>query len=127
MKHALPLIVVVTLIAAVGCQKKAADSSQVRSDVTDITPIAAAPAPAYTPTASDLPAATYTPSYIPAPAPIESAPAAKSAGYTIRKGDTLYSLARTHYGDGKAWQKIASANPGVDPHKLRVGQTIVIP
>ena len=42
-------------------------------------------------------------------------------------GDTFYSLARTHYGDGKAWQKIASANPGVDPHKLRVGQTIVIP
>src|SRR4051812_21527677 len=31
---------------------------------------------------------------------------AASGPYTVKKGDTLYSIARTHYGDGKQWQKI---------------------
>ena len=47
--------------------------------------------------------------------------------YTVKKGDTLYSIARTRYGDGKQWQKIASANPGLRPETLKVGQTITIP
>ena len=50
-----------------------------------------------------------------------------SGSYTVKKGDTLYSIARTHYGDGKQWQRIASANPGLRPSSLKVGQTITIP
>lgn len=77
-------------------------------------------------------AMTYTP---PAPQPVMVEPlapvapvAAVSGGsYTIRKGDTLYKIARDRYGDGKQWQKIAMANPGVTPQGLKVGQTIVVP
>ena len=128
MKRMLPLIVIAALVAAVGCQKKASDQSQVRSDVTDISPLAngPSPSPAY---GSDIPAPTYTPSYTPAvtTTPAPTAPATTGTSYTIRRGDTFYSLARTHYGDGKAWQKIASANPGVDPHNLRIAQSITLP
>lgn len=73
----------------------------------------------------------------PAPMPMMSAPdtattqtpsaSTGSGSYTVKKGDTLYKLAREHYGDGKQWQRIASANPGLTPQSLRVGQTLIIP
>jgi len=50
-----------------------------------------------------------------------------SNSYTVKKGDTLYKIAKDRYGDGKQWQKIASANPGLTPSTLRVGQTLVLP
>jgi 5'-nucleotidase/UDP-sugar diphosphatase len=71
------------------------------------------------------------------PAPVMAAPdtvtiqtpaaSANGSSYTVKKGDTLYKLAREHYGDGKQWQRIASANPGLSPQSLRVGQTLIIP
>lgn len=82
-------------------------------------------------------AATATPAYTPAPAPqpvvydsMTTTPistAMTGGNYTVKKGDTLYGIARQHYGDGKQWQKIASANPGLKPSALRVGQQIVLP
>lgn len=50
-----------------------------------------------------------------------------SQTYTVRKGDTLWSIAARHYGDGKMWTAIVDANPGIDPKKLAVGQTITLP
>ena len=47
--------------------------------------------------------------------------------YKVKKGDTLYRIAKNRYGDGKKWTEIASANPGLTPRSLKVGQTIVIP
>lgn len=44
--------------------------------------------------------------------------------YTIKAGDTFYSLARTHRIDVYA---ITKANPNVDPNRLRIGQQICIP
>ena len=44
--------------------------------------------------------------------------------YTIRSGDTLYNLARRYYTTVSA---ILTANPGVDPANLRVGQRITVP
>jgi 5'-nucleotidase len=93
---------------------------------------------------SAQPAYTPAPSYTPAPAqPVyDSAPVVASAvqpaysnssaalgggTYVVKKGDTLYGIARTHYGDGKQWQKIAAANPGLSPTSLKVGQTITLP
>ncbi len=58
---------------------------------------------------------------------VQTGPAASGSNHVVKKGETLYSLARQRYGDGKQWQKIASANPGVSPNALKVGQTIVIP
>jgi 5'-nucleotidase len=63
----------------------------------------------------------------PAPAPAPAAPTAGGEKYTVRKGDTLWKIATAHYGNGNQWQKIASANPGLSPATLKVGQTIAIP
>ena len=55
-------------------------------------------------------------------------PAMASGGtYIVRKGDTLYRIAKEHYGSGKDWHRIASANPGVTPQTLRVGQRLILP
>lgn len=77
--------------------------------------------------------ATNTPAQVPVMAAPDTVttqtPIACASGssYTVKKGDTLYKLARDHYGDGKQWQRIASANPGLSPQSLRVGQTLIIP
>jgi 5'-nucleotidase len=78
--------------------------------------------PAYQPVA-------YQPTPAPTPAPEATTPAPAVAGnsHVVKHGETLYSIAKSSYGDGKQWQKIASANPGVTPATLKVGQTLVIP
>lgn len=47
--------------------------------------------------------------------------------YTIRKGDTLWSIAKREYGNGQRWKEIAQANPSVDPKKMLIGQQVVLP
>ncbi|MBI1337236.1 MAG: LysM peptidoglycan-binding domain-containing protein [Phycisphaera sp.] len=60
------------------------------------------------------------------PAPTDYAPSGGGT-YTIRKGDTLFSIAKRTYGSGNRWRDIVAANPGLVPEKLRVGQTITLP
>jgi 5'-nucleotidase len=73
----------------------------------------AAPAPAAVQVAAALPAAPAT--------------TAGGRPYKVQKGDTLFRIAKTHYGDGNRWQQIASANPGVTPATLKAGSTITVP
>lgn len=47
--------------------------------------------------------------------------------YTIQRGDSLYAIAREHYGDGKYWTKIRDANPDINPDRLKIGQVITLP
>lgn len=56
------------------------------------------------------------------------APAA-DAGTThvVKKGETLTAIAKTAYGDGRQWKKIAAANPSVIDGKLKIGQVLVVP
>ena len=56
--------------------------------------------------------------------PTSSVPEALTLEYTVKPGDRLYSLARTY---GTKVEAILGANPGLDPRKLRVGKSIVIP
>ena len=57
-----------------------------------------------------------------------AAPAVTGSGsYTVKKGDTLYSIAKSRYGSGKEYTKIVAANPGLSPQSLKAGQTITIP
>jgi len=44
--------------------------------------------------------------------------------YIIRPGDTLYNIARRYYTTLNA---ILTANPGINPNNLRVGQRIIVP
>lgn len=59
--------------------------------------------------------------------PVTPLPVATPETHIVRKGDTLWSIAQQHYGDGKRWQDIAEANPGIVPEKLAVDQTLVLP
>jgi 5'-nucleotidase len=100
-----------------------------------------APAPQYVPQTAqpviyDAPpqaAAPAAPALAAAPSAAESGaePAAPSTSagrrYTVKKGDTLWKIAETRYGNGNQWQRIASANPGLEPETLKIGQRIAIP
>jgi 5'-nucleotidase len=110
-------LVVVVVSLAVGCASKPKADPNAQSDgamdvtaVTAPTPVAAAPQPVV----YDVP-------------PAAPAPAASTGSYTVQKGDTLWRIATNQYGDGKQWQKIAAANPGVTPQSLKVGQVLTIP
>jgi 5'-nucleotidase/UDP-sugar diphosphatase len=115
MRAILGTLAVLALVAG-GCQNKGKQATiEPDSSVADIA------APSYTPPPAE-------PVFAPVTPVADVTPVASTSGtYTIKKGDTLYSIARNTYGDGKQWQRIASANPGINPHKLRVGQTIVLP
>ncbi|MEM1446518.1 MAG: LysM peptidoglycan-binding domain-containing protein [Planctomycetota bacterium] len=62
-------------------------------------------------------------------APTFETPAASSAPrtHTIVKGDNYWDLAKQYYGQGIRMKDIEAANPGIDPKKLQIGDTIVIP
>jgi LysM repeat protein len=49
--------------------------------------------------------------------------------YTVQSGDTLGSIAKKFYGDGRKWPTIAAANKDIlpDPNKLRIGIKLRIP
>lgn len=118
-----------------------ANSDGVRSDVTDVRPIepvqASYQAPLYDrstniPTARQPvtvdPVVSSTPSA--SDDSLASSTSARAIGgktHTVRRGETLFSIAKATYGDGKAWKRIIAANPGVTPSKLRVGQVLVMP
>jgi len=56
-----------------------------------------------------------------------AASSVKGTKYTIKKGDSLWSIAVTKYGNGNKWKQIAAANPKINPNKVIVGQTITLP
>ncbi|HEX4054380.1 MAG TPA: LysM domain-containing protein [Tepidisphaeraceae bacterium] len=69
---------------------------------------------------------------IPAPANLGSSnpqPVASSGPRTHRvaAGESPYSISQTVYGNSKYYKKILAANPGIDPHRLKIGQILVIP
>lgn len=47
--------------------------------------------------------------------------------YTVQRGDTLGKIAKRVLGSSQKWREIARANPSVNPNKLNVGETLVIP
>jgi len=49
---------------------------------------------------------------------------AQGARYSLRPGDTLYSIAHRF---GVDWRDILDANPDLDPRRLEVGATVIIP
>jgi len=53
--------------------------------------------------------------------------AASGRACIVQKGDTLRSIARRELGDERRWKEIASANPGLDPAKLAIGQRLKLP
>ncbi|RTL79500.1 MAG: LysM peptidoglycan-binding domain-containing protein [Hyphomicrobiales bacterium] len=65
-----------------------------------------------------------------APQPSKEAPVAsetQAETYRIVAGDTLSGIARKIYHDPGRWRDIASANPGLNPNRLRPGAEIILP
>lgn len=53
----------------------------------------------------------------------------KTTEYTVKKGDSLYKIAKQSYGSGANWKKIYEANRNVisNPKKLKPGTKLLIP
>jgi nucleoid-associated protein YgaU len=130
------------VLLGVGCAETAApgQASSTRGDVTDVRPIPTAMAAAYQPPIYDSPIPTAPQAVTPDPVVvspvsritpmISTTPSAKTIGdktHTVRHGETLFSIAKATYGDGKRWKEIVAANPGLSPSKLKVGQVLMIP
>ena len=47
--------------------------------------------------------------------------------YVIKRGDTLGTIAKRLLGSSQKWREIARANPSINPNRLNVGDSIVIP
>jgi nucleoid-associated protein YgaU len=63
----------------------------------------------------------------PAPPSAPAAPAAAPRTHQVASGETLQKIAKRYYGTVNRWRRIADANPGVDPSRLRPGTSLVIP
>lgn len=60
------------------------------------------------------------------PKPTSQLPVSGGTTYQIQQGDSLWKIARQHYGDGALYTLIEKANPALGK-TLRVGTRIVIP
>ncbi len=47
--------------------------------------------------------------------------------YTVKLGDSLWTIARDQYGDGMKHKLIQQANPDADPDNLKIGSTLLLP
>jgi nucleoid-associated protein YgaU len=61
------------------------------------------------------------------PSSVASKPQQRARRYTIRKDETLWSIARRFYGNGKYYSRIEKANPGFSHDTMKPGQVITIP
>ena len=94
-------------------------------------------APVYLPPGASAPSAVSRNAAVVVEPPVAPNPPAQSINavaandaanrYTVKHGDTLFRIAKMYYGEGKKWQQIAAANPGVTPASLKVGQKLVMP
>ncbi len=133
------------VVLSTGCGEHKRTSTTKNSKVLDVAPVtavdrpierysyeAAAPSDSTTyatavPTVSPV-MLTSTPTTISPAAPVATTPAVTPGSkYKVKPGDTLFGIARASYGDGKQWNRIASANPGLSPQSLKAGQTITVP
>lgn len=62
------------------------------------------------------------------PARVAGRETAVAKSVTVRKGDTLWSMAREHLGRGAAWKCLAEANPELgEPERLQIGARVMLP
>jgi proteasome lid subunit RPN8/RPN11 len=47
--------------------------------------------------------------------------------YLVKPGDSMWRIAEFFYGSGLEWNRVAAANPGVNPGRILVGQVLNVP
>jgi LysM repeat protein len=68
------------------------------------------------------------PSVAGAPTSARSAANAAATSIKVRKGDTLWNLAKANLGRSSAWPCLAAANPSLsDPNRIYEGQNLILP
>src|SRR4051812_45296501 len=114
-----------TLAIAGGCSTAKKSTASSVTEPLSPAPTAYQPAPQpYSPSPVAAQPVTYDAASTPA---VASAQSVGGGNYTVKKGDTLYSIAKSRYGSGSQYTKIIAANPGLNPQSLKAGQTISIP
>lgn len=65
----------------------------------------------------------------PASTRIAALKARKAQGktYLVKRGDTLFQIARDQCGSGSKWRQISALNPGLTPANLKAGQKLLMP
>ena len=94
-----------------------------------VPPAPPVPSPVPTPSPAPAPVPAPAPNPAPAPAPQPAAPAQAQEyiRYTVKYGDTLWSLARDFCKDPYMYKRIAAENNLESPDKLISGTTLIIP
>jgi LysM repeat protein len=86
-----------------------------------------APGPARRP-AAPAPSAAARPAVAPpAPPAPAAAPSARGGAYTVKSGDTLWTIAKRQLGDARRVNEIAALNGLKEPYRLRVGEKLKLP
>lgn len=62
-----------------------------------------------------------------APQRVEAPPVPDDFEHRVGPGETLAAIATWYTGKPTNWAQIKAANPGLNPHRLRLGQVILIP
>ncbi|MNT47025.1 LysM domain/BON superfamily protein [compost metagenome] len=78
-------------------------------------------------TTAEPAAATDATAAQPAADAAATTPASGPQKHVIARGDTLWDLAKSFYGDGALWAKISEANGKPAPRRLHVGTELEIP
>lgn len=124
MKRLLIVASVALLPLAVGCSS----NKKPKGSTATITDTAPPPAPIHSTPIAAQPVDVTPVTYPVSSTPVAVEPAPTGGGkYTVRKGDTLWSIASKTYGDGKQYKRIIAANPNIKGERVMVGQTITLP
>ncbi|MCH8823117.1 MAG: LysM peptidoglycan-binding domain-containing protein [Planctomycetes bacterium] len=51
----------------------------------------------------------------------------RTTPYSVKKDDSMWTIAKAWFGEGSKWNLIAQANPYVDPDRLKLGQILQLP
>ena len=133
MKRLLPMVLAVTAFTVVGCNNQKKKTTPPPQPVTETQP---QPQP-YTPP-PDMSQQNAQSEQPPAPEPQNTSSgttvhhtrahhavaSARHGKYVVKKGDTMSKIAHAHH---VSLKRLEAANPHVDPNKIHVGQTIMIP
>ena len=86
------------------------------------------PEPTAEPTPEPSPEPTEAPTAEPTPVP-STTDQDKVETYTIKRGDTLWGIAKRFYGNGGKWHDIQAANPDVtrNPRRIYAGTELTLP
>jgi nucleoid-associated protein YgaU len=129
MKHACVALALVFALAMAGCANRRQEEERLPQlespGLADKEGYGPSPRPAVV----EEPAISPPPPEPAAPPAPAAPPPATAQTYVVQRGDTLYSIARRFYGDGKLWTRIHAANQGKykTHNDIPVGTTLVIP